>query len=378
MSRPLGFGLIVLGAVLGGIVLLWLGVSLVGGQLSAGGTVLGLLLVAALGLPLVGGGLFVLSRAGQESADAARFQRQRQVLESDRSFRAEHARELGQLSRRVGATGSAAAVRVASQLRDLGRDLDQPGYDRPGWYEAVELGPADWTALQRYESLLGGHLSALAGLVDRLESTGGAEAASLLPTIQSTARAYGRELAARAELLRGRRAEAVAPGELLGNAPVGASDDAVTRLKPGDAITWDGADYLIEARIDYFVGGRDRWLHRLASERDERWLAVSPGGRELALFRALKVPSEPGRPTIALDGEVCQLEGSEEAVATIETRDGQRSSGNVTSWRYRCPDGRLVVQERWEDGARAYTGQPIRASDLELWPAAVPDPTGEP
>ena len=76
-NRALGLGLVAAGGVLGGIFLLWLLVSLAGGQPGPGGAVLGLLLAAVLGLPLAGGGLYVLSRGQQEASAATNLQTQR-------------------------------------------------------------------------------------------------------------------------------------------------------------------------------------------------------------------------------------------------------------------------------------------------------------
>src|SRR5919197_627906 len=136
MNRPLGFGLIALGAVLGGVMLIWLLVTLLGRQTSPGGAVLGLLLAAVLGLPLIGGGLYVLSRGQQEAVEAA---------------------------------GGPPAVQLAARLRDLVRDLEASGYDQAAWYEAVELGRADQDALGRYDDLLTDGVRQLGELVARLE-----------------------------------------------------------------------------------------------------------------------------------------------------------------------------------------------------------------
>ena len=366
MNRPLGFGLIALGAVLGGVMLIWLLVTLLGGQTSPGGAVLGLLLAAVLGLPLIGGGLYVLSRGQQEAAEAAEFRTQRRTLGSDRLFRAEQARELEQLARRVEAAGGPPAVQLAARLRDLVRDLEAPGYDQAAWYEAVELGRADQDALGRYDDLLTDGVRQLGELVARLEN-----GEAVLPELRQAVQTWERSFALRSDLLRGRRAPSVAPTDLLRAGPPAPSREALATLGLGDAVSRDGADYLVETSVSYFAGGRTWWLYRLESGRDEAWLYVGPGALSLAWLTPTDAPAEPGSPNLEHDGTACQLEESATAAASVQTRGGPQAGGTVTTWRYTCADGQQLLLERWPDGARAYGGRPIKPSDLEIWPAQV-------
>lgn len=363
-NRALGLGLVAGGGVLGAIMLLWLVVSLAGRQLTGGGAVLGLFLLAVLALPLIGGGLYVLSRGKQEAAAAAEFQTQRRTLESDRLFRAEQARELGQLARRLEALGRPEAAQLAGRLRDLVQDLENPAYDSAAFYEAVALGRADTDALDRYDALLSDGARAMADVVDRLEG-GPGDLGELRQAIQN----WERDERRRAELLRGRRASAVAPTDLLRAGPPAASAEAVATLKVGDAVSRDGEDYLIETSVSYFAGGRTTWLHRLASGREEAWLYVSPGALSLAWLRAADVAGEPGASPLPHAGATCRLEESGVASAEVRGRGGQQAAGTVSTWRYRCDDGRLLWLERWSDRSLSYSGTPIRPSDLEIWPS---------
>src|SRR6476659_4660873 len=205
-NRALGYGLIALGAVLGGVMLLWLVVTFLGGQTRAGGAVLGLLLAAVLALPLIGGGLYVLSRGQQEAAAAAEFRTQRRTLDADRLFRTGQARELEQLERRVRAVSGPETEQFAARLGDLVHDLEAPAYDQAAWYEAVDLGRADQEALQRYDDLLSEGLRTIGDLVDQLEAGG-----SVRPDLARAIQAWERDLGRRSDLLLGRRAPTVAP-----------------------------------------------------------------------------------------------------------------------------------------------------------------------
>jgi hypothetical protein len=156
---------------------------------------------------------------------------------------------------------------------------------------------------------------------------------------------------------------------------VSGTADAVAALKPGDAVTWDFNDYLIETSVSYFIGGRTRWLHRLQAESDERWLLVEPGGLRLAILTPSDQPAEPGPSVLELDGLRCDLEETASAAARIQSRSGPESRGTVTIWRYACPDERLVWVERWPESSRLYLGKELRPAALEIWPAASePEP----
>lgn len=75
-------GLLMIGgaAVIEALAVLWLAVSLAGGQLQAGGAVLGLGCAQALALPLAGIGVFLLIKGRKESAEFAAVEKQRAML----------------------------------------------------------------------------------------------------------------------------------------------------------------------------------------------------------------------------------------------------------------------------------------------------------
>ena len=363
-NRALGLALIAAGAVLGGVMLLWVLVMLGDGRMTPGGAVFGLFLVAVLGLPLIGGGLYVLSRGKREAVEAAEFSAQRRTLEADRLFRAEQARELGQLARRVDAVGGAEAGLVANRLRDLVHDLENPSYDSAAWYEAVEIGRADHDLLRRYDDLLTDGVRLIAEQVGRLEQDQAA-----MPELRRTIQAWERDHARRSDLLRGRRGSSVAPTDVLGAEAGRSSTEVLTALKPGDALSRDGIDYLVETSVSYFAGGRTSWLHRLVAEQAEGWLYLGPGGLNLAWLTPTEVALDPGAPSFVHEGASCRLEESGLADARVRSRGGQEAGGSVSTWRYVCDDGHLLWVERWPDRTRAYSGRPISPGDLEIWPS---------
>lgn len=364
-GRALGLGLIALGAVLSGLVLLWLIVNAVGGQLQAGGFVLGLMILAVLGLPPVGVGLYVLRRSERERAETERFERRRRVLESDQMFRTEVARDLRQVERRLAdsATGNAALVRARARVRDLVEDVEQVGYDRASWYDAVQLQDNDIDALRQYDDLLRDGLRRLTS-----EANAAAEAGEVAALTEALER-WEENLAQRQDLLlRGQRSTTAAPAELLRSRRT-PKEGGLASLAPNDAVSFDGRDFLIELTVRYFGGGKTWWLHRLRAGADERWLWVAPEGLSTIGMTAIERPGDPRSEMIRYKGAACRPSDQGDATATINGPDGSHDGIAVQYWRFTCPDGSTILIEHWPDEKRAYVGRGLKPGDVEVFRA---------
>ncbi|MFN0072472.1 MAG: DUF4178 domain-containing protein [Chloroflexota bacterium] len=366
-GRALGVGLIVLGAVLGALVLVWLVVNAGTGDLQAGGFVFGLIILAVLALPPVGAGLVLMRRAAAEQVEQERFERRRQVLEADQMFRTTIARDLRQLERRlVEMPGrSAAVVRASSRVRDLVDDVEQVGYDQATWHDAVQLEDGDLDSLRRYDDLLQQGLRRTEAQVDALsDGAEGAETA-LITALQQ----WDETLAQRQDLLlRGKRAVTAAPGELLQARPSRGAGD-VTRLKIADAVSVSGDDYLVELSVTYFGGGKTWWLHRVRSGPNERWLHVSPEGLSVTLATTIESPGDPRSEMIRYKGSACRPTEEGDATATISGPEAQQEGIAVHYWRFAAPDGSALTVEHWPDEQRAYVGKPVKPGSLEIFHA---------
>jgi hypothetical protein len=367
-GRSLGIGLIVLGAILGALVVVWLVVNAAGGQLQAGGFVLGLIVMAVLALPPIGAGLVIMRRAAAEQAEHERFERRRQVLESDQMFRTTIARDLRQVERRLGELPdkSPATVRASARVRDLIDDVEQVGYDQATWHDAVQLEDEDLDSLRRYDDLLQQGVRRIESQVDSLpDGLAGAES-EVLTSLQQ----WDETLAQRQDLLlRGKRAATAAPGELLEARPRRQAGDA-TRLAISDAVSVSGDDYLVELTVTYFGGGKTWWLHRLRAGPEERWLHVAPEGLSTTLAQSIEPPGDPRSEMIRYKGSACRPTEEGDASASISGPEGQQEGIAVHYWRFAAPDGSIVSIEHWPDSQRAYAGKPLRAGQLEIFHAA--------
>jgi hypothetical protein len=374
-NRALGLGLVGLGAVLGGLALLWLLVTLVSGDLRSGGFVLGLLLAAVLGLPPIGLGYYLLQRGRQETLDEQAFVGQRRVIEQDKLFRARIAGEATQQAERIEtvADQDPQITRAAARLRQVAAQLQDEGYDRASWYEAVKLTDADVEALRQYDNLVAGGLRRISEKVDRLELGKGDRDTGILEDVQ----AWERELDQRLELLRGERAPTVAPGALLAADEPLRSPEAIAKLRRGDAVTYEESDYVVEVTVTYFSGGRTWYLHRLGAEENRRWLYVGPGALELAMMEVMTPMGGEQSAEVEVDGVSFRLEDYGSASATVSTSATAPERVTVDYRHYRAPSEGLYWHERWPDRARAYRGPIVPARSLEIWPAErATEPTG--
>ena len=340
--------------VLALLILAWLAVS----GARAGGIVLGLMLLVVLAGPLAVAGLVVLRRQPAEAAAEAAFGSKRRVLDADRLFRREVAPELRQLARQPGLP--------AARLEDLAADLERSTYDSPEWYAAIQLGDDDVETLKRYEDLVWDRVRLL-----RDRASAGASAAELDQPVRELEQALDQR---RDLLIRGKRAPTVAPSVLLRAGAPARGLDAIRGLAVGDAVTLDGADYLVEGVATSFAEGQTwKLLHLEPADagHTDRWLYVGPAGLELAVLDEVEPPARDDQALVFPHPQGRDLARVSEGTATVDvhSRAGSARGVLVRFVRYAAPAAVGLV-ERWPDGAQhAYLGRSIHASDLEVWPA---------
>ncbi len=346
-ARLLGYGLLVGAAVLALLMLAWLAVS--GAQ--GGGVVLGLILLVVLCGPLAAAGVVVLARQRQDAAAEAAFASKRRILDADRLFRAELAPELRQLARQP--------ALPSTHLEEMAEDLERSSYDSPGWYEAVQLGDGDAATLQRYEDLVWDRVRRL-----RERATANAPRGEIDQSVAELDRALDQR---RDLLVRGRHAPEVAPSTLLRAGTPARGLQALQDLAPGDAVSYDSADFLAEGVATYFAEGQTwKLVHLVPASTGPtgRWLYVGPEGLEVAVLDEAAALSSPNLPVVA----------SGTATANVQSAAGAARGVLVVFTRYGA-DNAVARDEEWPDGARhTYSGVRVTPTDLEVWPASAPSP----
>jgi hypothetical protein len=350
--RVLGYGLLGGAAGIALLMVAWLLTS----GVQAGGAVLGLLLLFVLAGPLVAAGAYVLARGKAEQAEEQQFAGKRRILEADRLFRRELATQLRQLATTPNLPGE--------QLQHMAEAVERSAAeDQAAWYAAVQLDDTQAAVLRLYDDLVWERVR----WVRDHHADPGTNVVEAVNQLQTA-------LDQRTDLLiRGRSAPAVAPQALLG---------AETRALPaeaplavGDALSYDGIDYVVEAIAACFADGqRSQLVHLIPSGAgaSEHWLSVSPGGIELAWLDVL-TPSEPaGARELRVGGASLPLVGASSALVEVQTARGSTPGVLVSLWRYRS-DRLVGIVEQWPDGTqRAYAGRLVERQDLEIWPARSP------
>jgi Domain of unknown function (DUF4178) len=351
-SRALGLGLVAGGVGLALLMLLWLAVSGAGG----GGIVLGLMLLFVLAAPLIGAGVYVLNQQKSEAIAAAAFADKRRVLESDRLFRRELAADLRQLAARPNYP--------TARLTEIAQDLERRSYDSPEWYDTVHLSDSQLSLLHRYDDSAWERVRWLGNHDDAPPEQLSEAVRDLVTTLDQR-----RDL-----LLRGREAPAVAPSAMLRAGEPRRDAQALRDLAVGDAITYDGTDYLVEGVASYFSQGQTWKLAHLVASRPgvpERWLYVGPNALEAAVLDDLPAGQGPAGQTLSVDGAELPLATTGSATVDVESQAGQARGVLVSYTLYRA-DPRLGLVDRWPDGAvHAYAGRLLRAGEVDIWPATV-------
>ena len=357
--RLLGYGLLAGAAGVTLLMLVWLGTS--GAQ--AGGVMLGLLLLFVLVGPLAGTGWYVLARASVEAAEERAFVGKRRVLEADRLFRREVAAQLRQLAGRPGLP--------AEPIARMAEGLEHAGEDELAWYGTVQLDDARVAVLEQYDELVWKR-------VRWLRDHAGQRGAPLADAVEHLECALDQ----RADLLvRGRQAPTTAPAALLRAVEPTPATVAMQALEVGDAVTHAGVDYLVEGVATAFSDGQTWNLVHLVPSTPgatDGWLSVAPGGLEIAWLDSM-APPPPGASHIVVDGSSLPLEATRTATVRVASTAGSADGVLVTTWSYRS-GANIGLVEQWPDGAvHAYGGRTLRATELEVWPAArelSPQPAG--
>ncbi len=373
-----GTGLMVLGAVVGGLIALWLLVNLVDGKLAAGGLVLGLVLVALLSLPLVGAGWYLRSRGTVEQQEADTFMARRAVLDNDRVVRRELARELEQrvaaLLREATALSPAAAVTVrgaAERLREVAQDIRRPGYDATTWLEqtAARLDGRQIERLRRYDGLVLEEARRLESLTRDLDTD--PQAVQRLSEAVDLLAGHVRER--EALLGRGEANTGLSPQELL-SAGAAPRRRLVTplELRLEDAVSYELDDYVVRGILTYFAGERDWHVYQLHDGKQERWLEVRAQGADVTWYELRPPADVPDGEAVTLDGADFSVQDAGSAAVDVETAAGRRAGVFVEYRRYRGTDGRRLSVERWPDGQRILLGKGILSDELDLWTRPPP------
>jgi hypothetical protein len=383
----LGTGLLILGAVVAALIVLWLIVTSVRGFLNADGIVLGLVIMVVFAGPFIGAGWYLRRRGAAEQSEANIFMARRAVLDNDRVVRRELSRELEQRRRALlqGQSALPAAEQaltrdIAGRLGDLVQDVSRPGYDTSTWLEQTAAGMdvAQLGQLRRYDDLVleeARRLETVARDLGRDPQAG--------RRLAENTDQLAQHIRERETLLgRGQGSTGLAPQELLaaGVAPRRRLETPLD-LRLEDAVSYELDDFIVRGVLTYFAGTREWRVYQLHDGKQERWLDVRGDGADVTWYTLRPsgiggVPGlggDSGGGPVMLDGVLYSPAEAGSATVGVETGAGRRDGIFVEYQRFRGPAKERLTVERWPDGTRVLVGQAISRDDLELW--TKPSPT---
>jgi hypothetical protein len=254
--------------------------------------------------------------------------------------------------------------RLIARLRTAPR-----GY--AGWFDAPQIQETDLDQLYQFDSSLAAGIEGLAGAIDMvgnaIKAKSGIPAA--IDSLSDTLADLNGRLDAREEFVAlGKRPSAVPSplGALQPKAKPSVQAGGFEQLKPGDAVSYGGTDYLVTGRITYSVGPGNFYAFLLQDRDSKNWLRVGPN-QELAVARevSFNVPS-PLPESINYSGKNYVRTDQGAANVTVEGASGTKP-GSVTYARFTIEGGGRLWVEDWGTETRVQSGQVVDPMEIKLY-----------
>ncbi len=370
--------MIAVGLVIGALGILWAILAVGGG----GGTIFAIIFFLIIALPLVFGGLFVLSRAKQEEQAEAEIVERRRTLQSESLSRVQLADRLARQHDRLQSVLRAALPAsnptnrllledALKRLEGVTAALRSASYERVGVFDTLAADASDAETVRSIDAALDSGTRALEEQVTDLTRA----LASGQPNTSLVSRLSG--TISRLENATNERSRVLTSGEekplptvaelLSGPRPTGVQEpEKFTQLKPNDALTYDGTDYVITGRLEWSEGGKTWYTYLLGGGPSESWLLVEQGGTQLGIMRPTQVPPDAGSDAVEVQGARWPLAERGTATVTVTGATGTRGGLFVGYRKYTGESNYLWVEE-WDEGPKAMLGKPEHAENVELW-----------
>ncbi|MDQ3327664.1 MAG: DUF4178 domain-containing protein [Chloroflexota bacterium] len=366
------------GLLLGLICLLWVFST----ASTAGAYIFGLGFVLIVSLPLLVGGAFLFLRGGQEEQREQQVDARRRTLESESLSRAELADRLARQRDRLQSVHQAALPAsdptnrllledAIARLDGVAGALRRTSYERVGAFDALAADASDPDTVRSIDAALDSSSRTLEQQVSALTqsiASGQPDAAAVNRLGGTISRLENATNERSSVLTAGEQKSLPSVAELLrGTQPTGVPDAAgFTNLKPNDALSYESEDYVVTGKLAWSEGATEWQTYLLGGGTEPLWLFVEQGGTSLAIMRPVPVPADAGNATITIEGAAWTLGGRGTATVSVAGASGSRGGLFVGYQRYQG-NGPFLWVEEWDEGPKAYLGQPERAENLELW-----------
>lgn len=146
----------------------------------------------------------------------------------------------------------------------------------------------------------------------------------------------------------------------------------VLGLNPRDVVSYDGNDYVVEARFSYHSNGFTWYDYLLydAGTDSRIWLsAEDDDGLELAVYRVVPEWEPPASIGRGFNHNNVPYRVTEHGQATVEVTGPEDKRTTVEYWDLSAAGGtKLLSVERWGDEMEASIGEPIKEYELKIYP----------
>lgn len=350
---------------------------------STGGDIFGIGFALLIALPLVVGGIYLFTRGRQEEQFEREVGARRRTLESETLTRAQIAERIGDQRDRLQAALASAATAsnptsrllledARARLDNLSDALRRTSYERTGSFEALAADASDPETVRSIDATLDQGVRALETQVTDLIHSLGAQAPApqLISRLTGTISRLENATNERTRVLTAGEQKALpTPAELLrGVQATGTHEPGqFANLKPNDALSFEGEDYIVSGRLDWTEGATVWQTYLLGGGEGEVWLLAEQGGTGLAVLNPTALPPDAGAQTVSVEGTQYALANQGTATVSVTGATGTRGGLFVGYRRYSGPGGRFLWMEEWDEGPKALLGRQERPESFDLW-----------
>jgi hypothetical protein len=239
-----------------------------------------------------------------------------------------------------------------------------------GLFDRERVDEAVLDQIYAFDAALATGVDRVAALVAGLSATGsepvlagatGQELASLVDKLHARLDARGRVISG---------GQALTPEAALAVlADAAPPAPAPLALRPDDAVSYDGVDYLVDAVVSY-QGDRAWTEYRLRDGERERWLVIEPEAASLLTAVKVEEVTVEGDDIAIYDSRRYRSGARGQATASVTGPGGSRQGVTVTYRQFTAePDGVIAVRD-WGDERRVLVGTTIDRDLLAVYPRA--------
>ena len=261
--------------------------------------------------------------------------------------------------------------RVDQQLQRFIARLKLAPRGYAGWFDAAQIQEADLDQLYQFDSSLASGVEKLQAALDTvgsaLKQKEGVDNAIAALTDVTTE--LNTRLDAREEFVaQGKRPTPSASplGALQTKPRQAAQASAFEQLKLGDAVSYEGADYLIGGRVTYAVAAGRFYAYLLEDKEPVHWLRITLN-QELSVTEAINfsVPS-PLPDTLTYGGKTYTRADQGAASVSVEGPTGAKP-GSVNYTRYNADGGGRLWVEDWGTETQVQAGTVVDPMEIKLY-----------